>query len=288
MITLQNDALRVTIASKGAELQNIFSKETEIEYLWNGDAAFWPRRSPVLFPIVGSVKNDTYIYKEKEYSLPRHGFARDMEFAEEKISETEAVYTLTDTVATLPVYPFPFMLRLLYSLKGKVVYCTYEVTNPGREELLFSIGAHPAFAVPLDQATQYDDYYLQWSTPEPLERWIQEGGLSNMTTEAVKTDNGRLSLKHSLFYDDAIVLKNLKSNTISIGSTKHTHGIHFSFDNFPFFGIWASKDAPFVCLEPWCGITDNTTHNQQLVDKEGIIKLAPGGAWERGWGVECF
>ena len=288
MIILENGEMKVSIAAKGAELQSIYNKVTQLEYLWNGDPGFWPRRSPVLFPLVGSVLEDTYVYKNASYHLPRHGFARDKEFVSEKVSDTEAVFTLTDDAESLLVYPFQFTLKLRYTLSGDTVTCQYEVINSGKEVLLFSVGAHPAFSIPLVKGTDYTDYYLQWNQPETLVRWIQEGGYSNTKTEVLPTDNGQLPLKHSLFYDDALVLKNLQSDCISILSTQHSHGIDFKFSQFPYFGIWASKDAPFVCLEPWCGITDNITHNKQFEEKEGIERLGPGGQFIRSWSVSCF
>ncbi len=119
-------------------------------------------------------------------------------------------------------------------------------------------------------------------------RWKLADSHLNGTTEPLATPGGSLSLTHELFYEDAIVLKNLQSNQISITSSKLDHGIHFHFNNFPYFGIWAAKNAPFVCLEPWCGVADSSNHNQQLQDKEGIERLEVGGKFERTWAVECF
>jgi galactose mutarotase-like enzyme len=288
MIILENEQLRAVISSKGAELQSLINKTTGLEYIWSGDAAFWGKHSPVLFPIVGALKEDTYFYKEKSYQLPRHGFARERTFLKDQLSLKEVVFTLTHDAATLAVYPFAFSLRLRYKLTDTSLSCTYEVSNTGYDELLFSIGAHPAFAVPVVKETVYKDYFLQFNKKEQLHRWKLEGGLIADHAEELFTENNRLPLSHALFYDDAIVVKNMQTNRITIGCTKHAYGIHFSFDNFPFFGIWAAKDADFVCLEPWCGIADSVKHNQQLTGKEGIITLAAGTNWQRGWSVQCF
>lgn len=288
MIILENEKLRVVISPKGAELQSLFNKETALEYMWSGDAAFWSKHSPILFPLVGALKEDTYFYKDKSYHLPRHGFARERTFLKDQLSLEEAVFTLTHDAETLAVYPFAFLLRLRYQLKGNSLFCTYEVSNTGYDELLFSVGAHPAFAVPMVKDTLYKDYYLQFNKTEPLHRWKLEGGLIADHTEPLPTQNDRLPLTHQLFYEDAIVLKNMLSNSITLSCTKHDHGIHFNFENFPFFGIWASKDANFICLEPWCGIADSVQHNQQLINKEGIITLTPNTNWQHSWNVECF
>ena len=288
MITLTNEMLRATIAPKGAELQSLFNKQTGLEYMWSGDAAYWGKRSPVLFPIVGSLKNDTYYFKDKEYQLPRHGFARDKNFAAEKISDTEVVFTLTEDEQTLQVYPFAFTLKLRYSLNATDISCTYEIYNSGEEDLLFSVGAHPAFAVPLTNDSIYTDYYLQFNTTETLHRWKLADGLVAAVTEVLPVENNRLLLHQALFYEDSIVLKNMQSNAITLGCVKHNHGLHFTFNDFSFFGIWAAKNAPFVCLEPWCGIADGVNVNKQFKDKEGINVLPANEHWQRTWSVKCF
>ncbi len=288
MITLQNNSLSCSIAPKGAELQSLINKQTGLQHMWSGDAAYWSKHSPVLFPIVGSLKNDTYYYQDKTYHLPRHGFARESIFTAQQINPTEAIFTLTQNQQTLLVYPFAFTLRLRYRLQHNTLSCTYEVHNAGAEDLVFSVGAHPAFAVPLTGNTVYSDYYLQFNSTEILQRYKLQDGLISDNTEVLTTAQNRLLLTNSLFYEDAIVLKNMQSNRITLGCSKHPHGLHFSFTNFPFFGIWAAKDAPFICLEPWCGIADGVGHNQQLEDKEGINKLHPGAQWKRTWSVECF
>ncbi len=288
MIILENEKLRAVISPKGAELQSLFNKETGLEYMWSGDASFWSKHSPVLFPIVGALKDDTYLYKDITYHLPRHGFARERIFLKDQLSLEEVIFTLTHDASTLAVYPFAFLLKLRYRLQNNSLTCTYEISNPGYDELLFSVGAHPAFAVPMVKDTAYADYYLQFNIPEQLQRWKLESGLIADYGEPVPTQNNRLSLSHELFYQDAIVFKNMQTDCITLGCTKHDHGIHFNFKNFPFFGIWASKDANFVCLEPWCGIADSVQHKRQLINKEGIIILAPNTNWQHNWNVECF
>ena len=287
MITLQNKTLTAAIATKGAELQSLTNSQTNLQYMWSGDAKYWGKYSPVLFPIVGGLKNDTYYHQGKAYTLPRHGFAREREFAATQISEAEVLFTLTDDDSSRAVYPFAFELGLRYRLQGNSLLCTYEVYNPAAGELLFSVGAHPAFAVPLTADTVYTDYYLQFNATENLQRFKLDNGLI-AAPEALPISNGRLPLQQSLFYQDAIVLKHMQSNNITIGCNKNSHGLNFKFDDFPFFGIWAAKDASFVCLEPWCGIADSVHTDQQLKNKEGIIALAPATHWQRTWAVECY
>ena len=154
--------------------------------------------------------------------------------------------------------------------------------------MFFSLGAHPAFAVPNTPNTNYEDYYLAFNDDEKLTYWKLEDGLVANETETLELSRHRLNLKHDLFYNDALVFKTLQSNCISLLNTKNDYGLHFHFDDFPFFGIWAAKDASFVCLEPWCGVADSVNHNQRLANKEGIVKLDAGNSWNRCWEVECF
>ncbi|MBB5634914.1 galactose mutarotase-like enzyme [Pedobacter cryoconitis] len=288
MILLENENIKVAVAAKGAELQSIQSKLTGLEYLWKGDSAYWGKFSPVLFPIVGGLKNNTYRVGNQSYQLPRHGFARDLEFEAEQISKTEAVFTLVNNEETLKIYPFEFKFSLRYKLSGASVSCTYEVNNPGETDLLFSVGGHPAFAVPLTADTLYEDYYLDFSQDESLNIHQIEDNLISDEVLILQLNDRKLSLQHELFYNDALVMKDLKSTSIKIRNTKNQHGLNFRFIDFPFFGIWAAKDADFVCLEPWCGIADGIHHNQQLSDKEGIQSLSPGLDWKRSWEVEVL
>ena len=296
MVTLKNDNLTVVINPKGAELQSLVHKNG-LQYMWSGDAKFWGKRSPVLFPIVGTLINDTYNFNNKSYKLPRHGFARDMLFSSKKINEHEAVFTLTHSEQTLTIYPFHFTLKLRYHLRNNRLICTYEVTNTGDTEMYFSIGGHPAFALPLVKGTNYTDYALLFSKAEPLYRYKLDNGLTTDSKERVETiackpgtENAaiKLPLKPELFYDDAVVLKHLQNYYTTLASNKHDHGLQFDFTGFPYLGLWAAKDAPFICIEPWCGITDNIKHNQNLPEKEGIIALKAGGNWQRSWSVTCF
>jgi galactose mutarotase-like enzyme len=287
MITLQNDTLTAVIHPKGAELQSL-QHTNGIEYMWSGNPAFWGKHSPVLFPIVGTLKNDTYTYNQKEYHLPRHGFARDKVFTVEQLGPTEALFILSHDEHTLEVFPFPFTLQLRYRIDGNMLTCTYEVINTGTGDLYFSVGGHPAFALPLTAQASYTDYYLQFNTNEPIQRHLLQDGLIGNETETVSSDKGKVAVHPSLFYQDAMVMKHLKSSAVTLVTTKDSHGLTFNFAGFPFLGIWAAKDAPFICIEPWCGIADSLTHNQQLAEKEGIIKLAASSEWKKAWSVTCF
>ncbi len=288
MITLENDAVLVEISAHGAELQRLLSKDSRLEYLWNADSTYWGKHSPILFPFVGGLKNDHYLYEGKSYEMSRHGFAREKTFEIQQVSAHEVLFTLRDDESTRLVYPFEFLLQVRYLLDGNRLRCSYEVTNPSTSILYFSIGGHPAFRVPDSPETVYTDYFLVFNNDISLMRWNLQDGLISDKSEQIELVNKQLSLSPKLFYNDAIVLKNIRSDEVRLGNNKNGHGLLFHFKNFPYFGIWAAKDAPFVCLEPWCGIADSVNHNQQLTEKEGIIKLDPGEYWMREWSVGVF
>jgi galactose mutarotase-like enzyme len=289
MFTLENELLKVEVSPRGAELQSIVNKTLGLEYLWNGDPAFWSKRSPVLFPIVGSLKNNSYSYQGKSYQLPRHGFARDMDFQPEKQTASEISFLLRSSEETRKNYPFDFEFRVRYQILGDELSTEYMVTNTGSGLMYFSVGGHPAFRLPLDSNTEFSDYYLKFEETENLQRWpISKDGLIQLQPVPVLEDSNRLNLKKSLFYQDALVFKYVASSEISLISGKSKHGILFQMGEFPFLGIWSFKDADFICLEPWCGIADSVNSNQQLEAKEGIEKISPGKVFSRQWRIKLF
>ncbi len=286
---ISNGLVSIRVNHKGAELVSLYNHALQLEYMWQADPTFWPKSSPILFPVVGALKEGSFFYDNKAFTLPRHGFAREMEFELESNELNKLVFVLRSDDASRKSYPFDFILRVRYEIDQFEVKISYEVANRGSEEMLFSIGAHPAFKVPLIPGTAYSDYFLKFEKPENSSRWlISKEGLIETSSTPLLTDTDTLPLRKELFYEDALVFKDLKSSLISIRSHKHTHGLDFTFPGFPFFGIWAFKDADFVCLEPWCGIADSVSHNQRLEEKEGIIILDPSNAWTRTWSVRVF
>jgi galactose mutarotase-like enzyme len=289
MVTLENDQLKVQVKAKGAELDSIFSKETSLEYMWGGDAKFWNKKSPILFPIVGTLKQNTYLYNNKAYVLTRHGFARDKDFSIAEQSDTSVTFTLASNEQTLVNYPFPFKLDVIYSLQGSSVEVSYRVMNTGTENMYFSIGGHPAFRVPLEKKLVYEDYFFEFDQLENAYRWlISSEGLLEPNTVPLVINSKVLPITKELFRNDAIVFKYLNSTKIALKSDKSEHGVEVSFPHFPFIGLWAAPNADFVCIEPWCGIADSTTSKQDFINKEGINLLVAGEDFERTWTVTVF
>ncbi len=288
-ILLQNSKLVIAVKSQGAELYSVVNKETQLEYMWDADPRVWGKSSPVLFPIVGTLKENTFRHKNKSYKLPRHGFARDRTFELEAHEKDSLIFKIAQDEASLLVYPFNFEFRLKYALDNDTLQVTYEVKNTGVEEMYFSVGGHPAFGVPLVKGATYEDHYLEFSDTETVNRWpINAEGLIEREPESLLKNNSRLNLRKTLFEKDALVLKELRSSLVSLKSDKHTHGLDFHFNGFPFLGIWAARNADFVCIEPWCGIADNVDHNQELATKEGIERLETDGLWMRTWSIKFY
>lgn len=289
MIYLENTELKIAISEKGAELQTIFNKETQLEYLWEGDPAFWGKKSPVLFPIVGTLKNNQFTHNGESYQLSRHGFARDKNFKITESGSHRVCLTLDADEETLIQYPFLFRFSITYKIKKNILSCTYQIANMDVKPMYFSVGAHPAFKVPLEEAFQMKDYYLEFNQSESASKWpITAEGLIDENPIPFFHSNNRINLSKELFYGDALVFKQLESSSIRLCNDQSKHGFTFSCTEFPFMGIWSAKEAPFVCLEPWCGIADSVNATGELREKEGMILLTPGQNTERTWTIELY
>ncbi|MBK9255444.1 MAG: aldose 1-epimerase family protein [Saprospiraceae bacterium] len=285
---LENDILIVEINTIGAELQRIYNKKTNLEYLWHGDPAHWGSRAPILFPIVGRLKNNTYHFNGKSYEMPQHGFARKMEFEVEKKSYDTIQFLLKSTDDTKKMFPFDFELRLGYRVDQNILIAGAEICNPSENEsLLCSIGFHPAFNVPLVSGTSFDDYLLEFNKDESAESGrLEDGSISDMRFTAF--EGGEMPLQYKLFEKDALLFWNLKSDVITLKSNKTDHGLQFRAENFPFYGIWTKPNAPYVCLEPWHGIADNLHRDGNIETKEGIMSIPEKTTFSCQYEVKCY
>lgn len=276
VITLKNDLLTVSISPKGAELQSIERTDEGLEYLWQGDPTFWGRKAPVLFPIVGRLKNDEYRYNGKTYPLNQHGFARDSDFHVEEQTETTVRLTTTSSLQTKEHYPFDFQLSLTYTLEKNTVTVSYFVKNTHETETMyFSIGGHPGFNVPLASDTTFEDYYLTFLPRRSRRQIPLVGSYLDLESTTLAQTNTEIDLKRSLFDNDALIYETKGKNTFSIHSEKTTRSVSIAFEGFPYTGIWSppKKEAPFVCIEPWYGIADSSEFTGELNDKLGIQQL---------------
>ncbi|EEN9604768.1 aldose 1-epimerase family protein [Listeria monocytogenes] len=277
MIKLENEVLLVEMKTAGAELTRIFHKDTGLEYLWNADSKFWGRHSPVLFPTVGRLVEDTYLVDGKPYHLGQHGFARDRDFQVVEQTGKSVRFELDADEDSLAVYPYKFKLSIIYTIEKNTVAVSYEVENTDNKRIYFSIGAHPAFNLPLTDGTTFEDYYLDFGTEENLETLCLEGPYRSGEIKKVVDEAARyLPLNYDLFKNDALIFEALKQKEMTIKSDKTPHFVKVSFPEFPFVGVWTAKaGTPFLCIEPWYGIADGAGESVELRDKAGIEHLEP-------------
>jgi galactose mutarotase-like enzyme len=267
---ISNSKITAEIHSNGAELISLKNNQSNREYIWNGNPQFWGKHSPILFPIVGTLKTNSYRYNNKEYQLTRHGFARDYTFDIIHQTENEVMFSLKSSKETLEKYPFEFELQIQYSISENNLNVTYKVLNQNDFIMPFSIGGHPAFA--LDK--NFKDYSLEFADDETLEYNLLENDLLSNQSSKINLENNELPLSYSLFEKDALVFKQLKSKSILL-TENNSPILKFGFSNFPNFGIWTKVNAPFICLEPWVGYADTIDANGNILEKEGIQLLEP-------------
>ena len=267
---IRNESLTLEIDAHGAEMKSLIENCSGQEYLWCGDAAYWGRTSPVLFPLVGNYREKQSCFDGKWYSLSQHGFARDMDF--ELVSEKgdEIWFALEDSPETLEKYPFGFRLELGYRLQGRAVEVLWKVTNKNDREMYFSIGGHPAFNCPLREGEKQTDYRIGFDTCEPLTASVlDENGTVSERTKVLELTDGMLQITDSLFDEDALIVEHDQAHKVALYTPEGEKYLEVKFEA-PLFGIWspAGKHAPFVCIEPWYGRSDRADFGQKLEERE--------------------
>jgi galactose mutarotase-like enzyme len=265
--SISNKTLSASIKHAGAELFSLIDNENK-EHIWNGNPEFWPKHSPILFPIVGSLKNNSYTFNGKDYQLSRHGFARDMEFQLIEKTESSATFSLEYNEETLRKYPFKFELQIIYQLEDNNLHIGYKVINKEKTQIPFSIGGHPALALP----KEFDNYSIQFEKEEDLNYSLLENELISNKTETLETNENVVKLNYKLFENDALIFKTLQSNSLTILENSKPY-IKVDFKDFPNLGIWTKNNAGFICIEPWFGYSDTAEQSGDLFKKEGILIL---------------
>lgn len=278
---IKNSILTATIDHKGAELFRLIKDDKNV--IWTVDKTFWDKTSPVLFPIVGGLKNGEYNYLNKKYLLSRHGFARDFVFKLISKTDNSAVFSLKYSAETLKIYPFKFELQIAYELLNNQLKITYKIINLHDDEMYFSIGAHPAFAID----GNFEDFELEFDQNQPLISHRLENELFTGKTVEISLKDKLLPLNYELFKSDALVFKNSTTSSLTLlKNNKPQISVHFK--DFPYLGIWTKKNAPFLCIEPWLGIADSQSATGNLIEKEGIQKLNGNASIEKSFSIEVF
>lgn len=296
IISISSNSLTASIDTMGAQLMSL--RKGESEYLWQGDSNWWPRRAPILFPIVGVLKDSKAESAEGTISLARHGLARLNQFEVVEQSPSSVTLQLKSTEETRKSYPYDFELKLIFSVAGDTLTQTYEVTNPANVVLPFTLGAHPAFNIPIPgvEAASLDQYYLlfthSWTSYGPS---ITDDGLCDYTTpQKLIVDSDTLPLSWELIdCEKTVTLEDVPDRRITLAAnaeaSSETHGIQIDFEGFDYLGIWsAAPGCPFVALEPWCGIADTVDCDGIFEHKPGIISLEPGQSIAKTLNIRVF
>jgi galactose mutarotase-like enzyme len=280
--TIKNSNLTAEINPFGAELISL-KNNIGREYIWEGNPDYWGKHSPVLFPIVGTLKNNSFQHKGIEYQLSRHGFAREMLFNLIEKTENKATFSIKSNDDTLKKYPFNFEFQLIYSVEGSCLIIEYKVINTGKETMPFSVGAHPAFALP----QKFENYSMLFEQTEPLKYYLLENDLVSKQTKNIALNQKQIPLTYELFKNDALIFKALASNSLTILENSNPL-LKVSFEDFPSLGIWTKMNAPFLCIEPWFGYSDTDVSNGNLFEKEGIQLLEENKIFHSKFQIEIL
>ncbi len=273
---LKNDILTVTLCSHGAEIVSV--KRGDCEYIWQADPAYWTGKAPLLFPVCGRLFGFKYTYEGKTYDLGNHGFARFMEFCAVSVTDDTVVFSLKANDETRACYPFEFELVVSYTLTGDKLSSHVSIKNTGDKTLPATFGCHPGFNVPLDGGS-FEDYYLEFGKPcSPDQIEISPRGLFTGKKTAYRLQNGTvLPLSHKLFEVDGIFLSRMDS-TVTLKSNKSTRSVTLQYPDMPYLGVWhsAKSEAPFVCIEPWCGLPGYDGEMEDINTRHDMFHILPG------------
>ena len=278
---IENEHLFCAVDDQGAQLHSLQDRAGGTEYLWQGDPAVWYGQAPVLFPIVGRLKDDKFRWQGREYTLPKHGFARKSAFRLLECKGAQVSFILESDEKKRECYPFEFALQLDYRLEGRALVAEATVKNQGESEMYFSIGAHPGFNCAMGDILRFDQ-------PETLDSlWIDEEAMLAGGSYPVLQNATDITLHAHLFDKDALILKDIKSKHVTL-VRNNKPCIKFDIGGAPVLGLWAKPGAAYVCIEPWYGLNDSGEYTPDLSQKPLIQRLAPGGAFVQAWRAEIL
>lgn len=278
---IQNEHLKVGVKEFGCELTSIRSKATDFEYLWQGDEKIWSGQSPILFPIVGRLIEDKYTLDGVEYEMPKHGFARKLKWDFLESDGISMKFALRDNDETFKLYPYHFELIVTYTLSGKTLKVSHDIINKNDGTMLFSLGAHPAFNCRIGDK-------LTFSEKETLSTVKIDlvNSLRLPDTVPVLENETDIVITEDVFNEDALIFSGVKSDFVTLRSDDHDRTVKFTLGGAPWLGIWAKPGAPYVCIEPWCGVNDSQIKKADFSEKDGINAIGKGEKWNFTWSAE--
>lgn len=286
--TIQNEHLTVKIHEKGATLWSIQDKDGT-EYLWQGDERYWSDRAPNLFPYIARMTQGQYKFQDKTYHMDIHGFAKDIIFEAEQISDSHIVFSIRNTEKTYTQYPFQFCFSIIYKLEGFKLSTTYYVRNDDEKTMYFGVGGHPGFNVPLEEGRSFEDYYLEFDCVRGANRvgFSEDCFVTGELTEFSLEDSIRLPLTHNMFDDDAIVLTDMAAS-VSLKTNMGNKGVRVAYPNMSYLGIWhmPKTDAPYVCIEPWSSLPSRKDVVEDLESQPSLVVLRAKCEYENEFTIE--
>lgn len=286
MIHLQNENWSADINPKGAELSSLINLKTKREFIWQGDPNFWGRRAPILFPIIGGLKEDKYILNGKTYFMGKHGFCRDAQFKILSHEKTKAILEFNETKETLEQFPFSFSFQVIFELTPQGLTNRFKILNKTEETLWFCLGGHPAFNLPMEKKLSFGDYKIRFAEKETLPLYYLENDLLAGKKERWLNDQDQFDLKISLFDNDALIFHGLKSKEIFIEAEKGESFVKFNLGSFPMVGIWTKEGgAPFLCVEPWYGVDDDQQTDGDFTKKWEVVSLASHNTYDAWFSI---
>ncbi|NYE05858.1 galactose mutarotase-like enzyme [Bacillus niacini] len=292
MIVIENDWLKVNIDRHGAEVRKVTHKKNGLDYMWTGDEAYWGRVSPVLFPIVGRLKEDQYQLDGQTYKMSQHGFLRDVEFAVDEQTSATVSFVYESLGSHVHVYPYDFTAKIRYRLEENSLIVQWQILNVNNEEMYFSIGAHPAFKIPLEENETIEDNQVNLAPAPNKSAMEYELKNSLIHEKGIVTNLSTIPLTKSIFAHDALIYSNI--DKVTLESKQSRYGVEVMFQGFPFVGIWSKyletdgTIAPFVFIEPWYGIADTHDTTGNLKEKFGVNKLKAGETFQAEYMMKFY
>lgn len=288
--TINSGNTTAKVSTYGAELVS-FVKDSR-EYIWQGDEKYWKGQNPILFPVLCSLKDGKATIDGCEINLPKHGFARKSEFSLVSLSDNSVTLALSDSDSTRESYPFEFIFTVTHTVSEGAFRTTFNVINKSNKKMMFHVGGHTGFNIPICGEGGFSDHRLVFDKVENAINYKAPTGALIVNPEGdrdVLTESDTMKLDYSMFDHDAIMLADLKSQHVSLVD-KHGHGVRMKIDNFGALGIWtpAYKNAPFICLEPWNGLPAFENESGRFEDKPFAIALDPGKSYETYYTVELI
>ena len=282
MVQIQKGGLTARFNEKGAELKSLCLNGTE--YIWPGDPQFWAGSAPLMFPVCSGLLDDEYCLDGKTYPMQKHGYARFCDFQVERVGEDTATFLLRSDEESRKQYPFDYELRIIYTLSEKTLNVRYDVKNLSPDTMYISIGAHEGYYCP----EGIEEYDVILPEPETLDSTVLEGNVLGYNKIRVLENSDTLPLKYDYFQVDALVFENLKAESAVLKNRNTGRSVRVSFPGFDYFLLWTKPGANYICMEPWCGISDRVDADKNFKTKEGILTVATGESLIREHTIEIL